>query len=134
MYAIRSYYEPQALAPYQETIDSLSAEITHLTKTIQGKEIEKNLDNLANQLELLVDIVNNLKIEDASHSTQIIENISVLFSLINQERIALNNKKRELSGKELAADFRITSYNVCYTKLLRCRCWPGNERQRRGRY
>ncbi|MGV7105635.1 DNA repair ATPase [Flavobacterium sp. U410] len=98
--------EPQALAPYQETIDGLSAEITHLTKTIQGKEIEKNLDNLANQLELLVDIVNNLKIEDASHSTQIIENISVLFSLINQERIALNNKKRELSGKELAADFK----------------------------
>lgn len=97
---------PEALAPYQQIIDSVSSEISTLLKTIQAKEIEKSLDELANQLELLVDIVNNLKIEDASHSTQIIENISVLFSLINQERIALNNKKRELSGKELAADFK----------------------------
>lgn len=98
--------DPQALAPYQETIDSLKEQISSLTKTIKGKDIEKGLDDLASQLELLVDIVNNLKIEDATHSTQIIENISVLFSLINQERIALNNKKRELSGKELAADFK----------------------------
>jgi adenylosuccinate synthase len=54
----------------------------------------------------LVDIVNNLKIEDTSQSTQIIENISLIFARLNQERLELSKRKREISGKELASDFQ----------------------------
>ena len=36
--------EPEALSPYQQTIDSISTEINTLSKTIQAKEIDKNLD------------------------------------------------------------------------------------------
>ena len=31
--------------------------------------------------------------------------------------------KDTVIGSFALADFRITSYNVCYTKLLRCRHW-----------
>lgn len=112
--------QDNALLPYQEQINRTSESIQALTKTIEARDLEKNLDDLSVQLELLVDIVNNLKIEDASHSTQIIENISVIFAQINQERIAINNKKRELSGKELSADFKaqITLFDQAVINFL----------------
>lgn len=98
--------QDNALQPYQEKIIATDEAINGLVKTIDARNLEKNIDELAVQLELLVDIVNNLKIEDASHSTKIIENISVLFAQINQQRIALNNKKREISSQELTSDFK----------------------------
>jgi len=98
--------QDNALLPYQEKAALINQQIADLKKTIDAKTLEKDIDELALQLELLVDIVNNLKIEDASHSTQIIENISLIFAQINQQRIELNNKKREISGKELSADFK----------------------------
>ncbi|MCU0349928.1 MAG: DNA repair ATPase [Flavobacterium sp.] len=98
--------QDNALLPYQEKVEAINQQIAALQKAIDAKSLEQNIDELALQLELLVDIVNNLKIEDTSQSTQIIENISLIFAQINQQRIELNNKKREISGKELSSDFK----------------------------
>ena len=72
--------QDNALIPYQEKVALITQQIANLKKTIEAKTLQKDIDEVALQLELLVDIVNNLKIEDASHSTQIIENISLIFS------------------------------------------------------
>lgn len=98
--------QDNALLPYQEKVAIINQQIAALQKAIDAKSLENDIDELALQLELLVDIVNNLKIEDTSQSTQIIENISLIFAQINQQRIELNNKKREISGKELSSDFK----------------------------
>ncbi|SDI69440.1 DNA repair ATPase [Chryseobacterium jejuense] len=95
-----------ALLPYEEKAQKISEEIIALQKTIDAKIIDEDISTLSGQLELLVDIVNNLKIEDASQSTQIIENISLIFARLNQERLELSKRKREISGKELASDFQ----------------------------
>ena len=95
-----------ALLPYEEKAQQISEEITGLQKAVDAKVIEENINTLSGQLELLVDIVNNLKIEDTSQSTQIIENISQIFARLNQERLELGKRKREISGKELASDFQ----------------------------
>lgn len=95
-----------ALLPYQERAEKISEDIIGLQKAIDAKTIEENINLLSEQLELLVDIVNNLKIEDTSQSTQIIENISLIFARLNQERLELSKRKREISGKELASDFQ----------------------------
>lgn len=97
--------QPNALQSYHEKADHISTAIKELKKAVEGKALEKQIDELALQLELLVDIVNNLKIEDTSHSTQIIESISVIFARLNQERIELGKRRREVSGKEMSADF-----------------------------
>ena len=112
--------QDDALLPYQDKVAEINEEISNLKKTIDAKSLEKNIDELALQLELLVDIVNNLKIEDASHSTQIIESISLIFAQINQQRIELNNKKREISGKELSAGFKaqITLFDQAVINFL----------------
>ncbi|VXB32137.1 AAA family ATPase [Flavobacterium sp. 9AF] len=112
--------QEDALIPYQEKVSEINNLITHLTKTIDAKPLENDIDDLAIQLELLVDIVNNLKIEDASHSTQIIENISLIFAQINQQRVELSNKKKAISGKELSADFKaqITLFDQAVINFL----------------
>lgn len=98
--------QDEALLPYQNRAQVISENIINLQKAIDAKTIEEEINNLSGQLELLVDIVNNLKIEDTSQSTQIIENISVIFARLNQERLELSKRKREISGKELSADFQ----------------------------
>lgn len=95
-----------ALLPYEERAQQISEDIIGLQKAIDAKTIEENINTLSGQLELLVDIVNNLKIEDTSQSTQIIENISLIFAKLNQERLELSKRKREISGKELVSDFQ----------------------------
>ncbi|WP_114819571.1 DNA repair ATPase [Chryseobacterium sp. KLBC 52] len=95
-----------ALLPYEERAQQISDNIIGLQKAIDARTIEENINTLSGQLELLVDIVNNLKIEDTSQSTQIIENISLIFARLNQERLELSKRKREISGKELASDFQ----------------------------
>ncbi|WP_312078276.1 DNA repair ATPase [Chryseobacterium sp.] len=98
--------QENSLTPYQERAQNISENIINLQKAIDAKTIDEEITNLSGQLELLVDIVNNLKIEDTSQSTQIIENISVIFARLNQERLELTKRKREISGKELSADFQ----------------------------
>lgn len=95
-----------ALLPYEEKAQKISEDIIALQKAVDAKIIDENINILSGQLELLVDIVNNLKIEDTSQSTQIIENISLIFARLNQERLELSKRKREISGKELASDFQ----------------------------
>lgn len=95
-----------ALEYYQKQMNSLLESVEKLTKVIDAKELEKEFDELSLQLELLIDIVNNLKVEDTAHSTQIIENISLIFAQLNQQRIALNNKRRQLGEREARADFQ----------------------------
>ncbi|HCN50540.1 MAG TPA: AAA family ATPase [Chryseobacterium sp.] len=95
-----------ALLPYEEKAQKISEDIIALQKAVDAKTIDENINTLSGQLELLVDIVNNLKIEDTSQSTQIIENISLIFARLNQERLELSKRKREISGKELASDFQ----------------------------
>ncbi len=98
--------QENSLLPYQQRAETITEQIIHLEKAIDAKAIEEDINNLSAQLELLVDIVNNLKIEDTSQSTQIIENISLIFARLNQERLELSKRKREISGKELSADFQ----------------------------
>jgi hypothetical protein len=95
-----------ALLPYEDKAQKISEDIVALQKAIDAKTIDENISTLSGQLELLVDIVNNLKIEDTSQSTKIIENISLIFARLNQERLELSKRKREISGKELASDFQ----------------------------
>jgi hypothetical protein len=97
--------QEEALRPYHQQAANLREEIERFSKAIESKNIEESLDELSIQLELLVGIVNNLKIEDTAQSTKIIEEISLIFSKLNQDRSALSKRKREITGKELQADY-----------------------------
>ena len=54
---------------------------------------------------MLIDVVSNLKIDDATQRTDIIDNISAIYSQLNQTRAALKKKTQELMSVEGEAEF-----------------------------
>ena len=94
-----------SLNPYTQRVADQQTQIQNLQTAADCKNLEEVIEATSKQLELLIDIVSNLKIEDATHRTQIIDNISVIYSSLNQTRAALKKKAQELLVVEGAAEF-----------------------------
>ena len=97
--------DPAALTPYQEQVSAEADRIEGLTKVTDAKQLEEDIATSAADLEMLIEIVSNLKIDDATHRTTIIDNISAIFATVNTARAALKNKKRDLMSIEGVAEF-----------------------------
>ena len=61
--------------------------------------------NTKGTMEMLTDIVSNLKIEDATQTVAIIDNISVVYAQVNQVKAAVKNKLNDLGRREGQAEF-----------------------------
>ena len=59
----------------------------------------------SSDLELLIDILHSLKIDDTTHTTKIIEKISVIFASLNEVRAQLTRKLNTLKSSEAIAEF-----------------------------
>ncbi len=97
--------EPAALQPYEQRVDEHAGRIDSLEKVTDAKRIEENIATSASELEMLIEIVSNLKIDDATHRTQIIDSISAIFAKINTARAGLKRKTKELLSVEGVAEF-----------------------------
>ncbi len=103
--AVTFLLDDKALAPYHDAVAEKQKALDATKKVIEIKNLEKEVNQIAQDLELLIEIVTNLDIEDTSHSTKIIENISLIFSTINQVKAAIKNKIKTVGKKEAQADF-----------------------------
>ncbi|MAG88875.1 DNA repair ATPase [Zunongwangia profunda] len=95
----------KALQPYHDKVEEKQQQLDKISKVVEAKKLEEDVNQIAIDLEMLIDIVSNLDIEDTSHSTKIIDNISLIFATINQLKAAIKNKKKSLGSKEAKADF-----------------------------
>lgn len=96
---------PEGLKPYESKVAKQQTDIEKVTKSAEGRELEKQMNETSVELELLIDIVSNFKIEDPTVTTQIIEKISGLFSLINNSKARLTNKVSDLTREEMKSQF-----------------------------
>lgn len=85
-----------SLLPYSEKVSELEKEIEEVTKVVEANETEQNIDASAKELELLIDVVSNLKIEDATQTTAIIDEISSIYAHYNKLRATLRQKRKSL--------------------------------------
>lgn len=97
--------QEQALDPYRQAIETQRESLAKITKTAEADETGKGLDQAGSELELLIDIVGNLRIQDATQTTAIIESISSLYATLNGIRAELKSKRRELARTEGVAQF-----------------------------
>jgi len=97
--------DENALKPYNVAVVEKESKIDSITKVIEGKHLEKEVNQISTDLELLIDIVNDLEIEDTAHSTKIIDGISSIFSELNKVKSALKRKMSNLGSAEAQADF-----------------------------
>ncbi len=103
--AVTFLLDDKALAPYQDAVDNKQKALESTAKVIEIKGLEKEVNQIATDLELLIEIVSNLEIEDTAHATTIIENISLIFATINQVKAAIKNKIKTVGEKESQAVF-----------------------------
>lgn len=102
---VRFLLRNEALEPYREKVAALNKKVETVSKVMDAKKLEEEVLKLSAELELLIEIVSNLKIEDATHSTEIIESISAIYAQFNQINSGLKKKRKELLGKEGEAEF-----------------------------
>ena len=96
---------PEALDPYRKKVDEQKAELGSKTKVTEINELDELLDTSGEELEMLIDIVSNLKIEDSTQTTAIIDSISSIYSTLNGVKTELKNKRRDLAKSEGTAQF-----------------------------
>ncbi len=97
--------EPVALDPYREQVSVQEKRVPEVAKVTEADQVEEELDKAGAELEMLIEIVTNLKIEDATQTTQIIDDISAIYATLNAVRASLRNRRKALSKTEGAAQF-----------------------------
>jgi hypothetical protein len=95
----------KALEPYEEKVVAQKAAVTGVTKAIDALAIEAAVKGIAGELEMLIDILNSLKIEDTTQSTRIIEKISLIFASLNEVKADLARTLNSLRSKESTGEF-----------------------------
>ncbi|MBK1829906.1 DNA repair ATPase [Verrucomicrobiaceae bacterium R5-34] len=96
---------PEALDPYRAAVDEQKDSIAKLKKVTEADATSEALDQAGSELEMLIDVVSNLKIEDATQTTAIIDSISGIYSTLNAVRAELKNKRQSLAKAEGTAQF-----------------------------
>ncbi len=102
---VKFLLKPEALEPYRRQATDHLAAVDRVTKVAEGKEIEKAVTVAGGELEMLIEIVNSLKIEDATETTRIIDGITAVYSTLNQVKAALKKRLQSLVASEGAAQF-----------------------------
>ena len=97
--------QEDALSPYEDKVKEHEGGIEKLTKVTEAKDLEEAIVKTGQELEMLIEIVSNLKIEDATQTTRIIDNISAIYAPLNQIKASLKRRKLDLQKVEGAAQF-----------------------------
>ena len=97
--------KPDGLDPYLNRIKELENKLPETSKTVEAKPLEESLNQTARELEMMTEVVGNLRIDDPTEKARIIENISNVFVKVNQLRAAIRKHIRALSTNELSAEF-----------------------------
>jgi hypothetical protein len=105
LHCVNFLSDEKALMPFTKRVGDKRSELDGIDKVLQGRKLEKEVGQIGTDLEMLIEIVSNLKIEDTSMSTKIIENISLIFTTLNQLKAAIRNKISGLASNEASAEF-----------------------------
>lgn len=95
----------ESLDPYRQYIEENRRSVDGIKKVLEANELEETLITQGSELEMLIDIVSNLKIEDSTQTTQILDSISEIYGELNQVKVLLKNKKKDLQSTEVVAEF-----------------------------
>jgi len=97
--------QPEGLLPYQKRAREHQGKIDLVKRGVEGKDLQLEISQTSADLELLIEIVSNLKIEDPTQATEIIDRISSVYASINQSRSKLQNRLKELLKVEGEVEF-----------------------------
>ena len=94
-----------SLLPYIQRNEELAKMIGTVNKMADIKPLSGQLEELASRLDLLTDVVNNLKIDDATHTAKIVNSITDVYAGVNRTRAFIRNIRKNLGKVEAKAEF-----------------------------
>jgi hypothetical protein len=97
--------KPEALDPYQAKITEQRDAAAKLTKVTEATAVSDALAEAGGELEMLIDIVGNLQITDATEATKITEAISGIYASLNQVQAQVRKRRQELGRVEAEGQF-----------------------------
>ncbi len=95
----------EALAPYETKVSDLKKSATSVTKVIDSLPVEQSIKEISTGLEMLIDILNSLKIEDTTQTTRIVGKISLIFASLNEVKAELVRITTALKSQESTGQF-----------------------------
>jgi hypothetical protein len=102
---IQFLLKEEALAPYEVRVTEQKQAVSAVVKVVDAQVISEAVKNIASQLEMVIDILNSLKIEDSTQTTRIIEKISLIFASLNEVKADLTRTITALRTKESTGEF-----------------------------
>ncbi|UZR95278.1 DNA repair ATPase [Chondrinema litorale] len=97
--------EENSLLPYEQKVAGQKDKIDAVSKVAEADQVQQENDQIGQELEMLIEIVSNLKIDDATQTTAIIDNISDIYASLNQVKAKLKQVRKNLLGTEAKAEF-----------------------------
>jgi len=94
-----------ALKSYYEVLDSVAKDSVKCKTNTELKPHLETLNGLANGLDLISEMMATLKIEDATLQTRIVDSVSELYGLLNQQKAELDHQRKTMGSEEAAAQF-----------------------------
>jgi hypothetical protein len=108
--------QEQSLKPYTKRVDEIRNNVGVIAKVIDADKVGNDIAQVSSELELLIEIVSNLKIKDTVQTSQIIDNISAIYSQFNKIKADLRRKREDLflvEGRmEFASQIKLISQAV----------------------
>ena len=98
--------EEDSLRSYHEQIERLSIVASEATTVVALRELLNKASEIGSALQLLMEMVQNLKIEEISQATAITERLTGLFARLNQEKSQLEGRQKGLYRLESSAAFK----------------------------
>ena len=97
--------DEEALGPFADTVHDHADQVPQVDTVAAATRLETEIDTTSQTLDMLIDTVSSLAIEDATHRTRIIENISTIYAHLNQVRATLKKRQEGLQREEGEAEF-----------------------------
>ncbi len=97
--------QPTALEPYRLRAAEHQTAAEKVAKAAEGRKLSEAVAAEGAELELLIEIVNSLRIDDATEATRIIDGITAIYATLNQVKSALKNRLQSLAAAEGTAQF-----------------------------
>lgn len=96
---------PKSLDSYRTRIEHAESAIEKVGSAADGRKLQEELVQIGSDLELLIETVSQLKIDDLTQRTAIVDRTGDLLAELNRARSGLKARIRDLLSGEMEADF-----------------------------
>lgn len=103
--AVTFLARPDSFAAHHSDLERIEAEAGRIGTAAEAAPLTARVDELAERLHTVTDVLGGLDIDDATVRTNVLERIAEVVAGVNRARATLDARRRELSAHEGRAEF-----------------------------